>query len=243
MIGRFFYNATYYILVAGLIVMGALLLGTRTPLFGDIELKIVRSGSMEPSIPVGSLIMTVPQESYAVNDVITFGADTQQQIPTTHRIVDVVRETGAPMFVTQGDANDTVDPKQVAPQEVIGKVVVHVPSLGYLFDFARQPLGFMLLIAIPASIIILDEAYVIGREFRRMVRKKKGETTIDTEHTSTTPVVQPEVNVPARTAQVVHRPQPSALQQQTPAINRLRPNATVVGDGVVRLYARRSRTA
>ena len=128
----------------------------RSDALGGMELKIVRSGSMEPAIETGALIAVREAATYQVGDVITFGADTATQIPTTHRIMEVEKNAGATTFVTQGDANENIDPTPVAASSVIGKVVYSAPKVGYIFDFARQPLGFLLLIGIPAGLIILD---------------------------------------------------------------------------------------
>jgi hypothetical protein len=46
-----------------------------------------------------------------------------------------------------------------------------VPFAGYAVDFARKPLGFALIIIIPAAVIIFDEIMKIYAE----IKKKKTE--------------------------------------------------------------------
>jgi len=59
--------------------------------------------------------------------------------------------------------------RTVSKSEIIGKVLFSVPYLGYAVDFAKKPLGFALIILVPAAIIIGDEIKKIFGE----VKKKK----------------------------------------------------------------------
>src|SRR3990167_3351690 len=93
----------YTIFVALVVGISGLLLGSMLPIPGNIEVKIVKSGSMEPAIPTGSVVMVRPSVSYAVGDVITFGKDTKTDIPTTHRIVAMNADN---TFTVKGDANE-----------------------------------------------------------------------------------------------------------------------------------------
>jgi signal peptidase len=136
-----------------------------------IEVKIVKSGSMEPAIKTGGIVTIRPVSEYKVGDVITFtssGAD----IPTTHRIVGTEFLDGVTQFVTKGDANEERDTALVLPKDVVGKVLFTVPYLGFILDFARQPIGFGLLVGIPAFLIIFDEIDKIVREMRERRKKK-----------------------------------------------------------------------
>lgn len=170
----------YTIFVSVLLGVGGLLIASMLPIplpgqTGKIEIKIVRSGSMEPNIPTGSLVIVKPESSYSIGDVITFGADTQTQVPTTHRIVAYeAGENGATDFQVKGDANEDPDPNPVRRADVIGKVAFHVPKVGYVLAFARTPLGFALLVGIPAALVILEELMVIFREGKAAIRRRKG---------------------------------------------------------------------
>lgn len=166
-VGKTFYALFILLLVA----VAGLFLSTMLPIPGAVEVKIVKSGSMEPAIPTGSLVFVRPSESYAVGDVITFGRDTAAEIPTTHRIIGVDGAGSTIQYQTMGDANEDPDPRAIAPGEVIGKVFLSVPYAGYILDFARTPWGFALMIGIPAGLIIVDEVLRIVVEVQKMRRK------------------------------------------------------------------------
>lgn len=171
---KILFNSLYYLLIAGITGVGLLLVISLVPQSG-IKIKVVKSGSMEPAIRTGSIVVDTPEASYAVGDIVTFGADTKTQIPTTHRIVAITPSTGSGqgvLITTKGDANDAPDPVQTPVSAVHGKVLFSVPYLGYVLSYARQPLGFALLVGLPALAIIFEEILKIIREVRRLRRRK-----------------------------------------------------------------------
>ena len=159
-------------LVVILIGIAFLFLVSALPVTGNYKIKIVKSGSMEPAISTGSIVVVKAFSDYQAGDIITFGKDSKDQVPTTHRIVDIRIESGNPIYVTRGDANDTDDSKEVRKNEIIGRVLFHIPVLGYLIDFARQPLGFIVLIVLPAAIVIFDELHNVWKAIKEMRTKK-----------------------------------------------------------------------
>lgn len=164
--------STFYVFsIVLLLSIAGLFLASMLPIPGNIEIKIVKSGSMEPTIPTGSLVVIKPVEAYKLRDIVTFGADTPTQIPTTHRIVASRVDNGT-WYTTKGDANEEQDTKEINQSEIIGKVVAHVPNAGYVLDFAKKPLGFLLLIGIPAATIIIDELINIFREVYAFSRRR-----------------------------------------------------------------------
>src|SRR5205085_9882515 len=76
--------------------------------------SVVLSGSMEPAIRTGSVIVAVatPQDRLKVGDVITYvRAGDQENV--THRIVDIKSTAEGPSFVTKGDANGAPDVDEI----------------------------------------------------------------------------------------------------------------------------------
>jgi len=154
------------------ISVGLLLLVTLFPIEGNFQVKIVSSGSMEPAIKVGSIVVIKPQSEYGVGDVVTFGGRRQNEIPTTHRIVSSRVSNGELLFATKGDSNESVDPAEIKQSDVVGKVLFSIPYVGYIIDFARKPLGIVLIIVIPALFIVYDEMHKIFKEIKRLKKEK-----------------------------------------------------------------------
>ncbi|MGM0439091.1 MAG: signal peptidase I [Patescibacteria group bacterium] len=118
--------------------------------FLDYDLKAVVSGSMEPEISVGSLVVIVPEDNLEVGDIITFRKGKNL---VTHRVVSRQNDT----YITAGDANDTTDPKPVDKESVVGEVAFSIPFLGFFIQGVQTPLGFTIFIFIGLLIILIEE--------------------------------------------------------------------------------------
>ena len=112
----------------------------------------VRSGSMEPAIPTGALVVLaeVDAEEIEVGDVITFDRPDGATGRVTHRVVDVVGDGGGRAFLTKGDANDVPDPWRVPAAGTQLRHVFDVPLLGYLFGWLSSAAARAGLLAVPA---------------------------------------------------------------------------------------------
>lgn len=164
-------NAIYTICIASVLTVGLLLLLTVFPIPGfEMDARVVQSGSMEPAIPTGSVVFIRSAEEYRKGDIITYRKN-EQETPTTHRIVEVTNENRV-SYTTKGDANPVQDMNEVKEREVLGSVRFHLPFLGYAINFAREPLGFLLLIMVPVVLIGVDEIKKIIRELNKDKEEK-----------------------------------------------------------------------
>ncbi len=143
----------YTILIGGLLIIAAALL-----FLGPA--RIVVTDSMAPSLRAGDLVLLQP-----IRDMITPGMvvtyDFQGKL-ITHRVVEVVGD----MLVTKGDNNQEVDPWRVSFSDVVGVPNVRIPYAGYLLEFVKSPIGFLVLIILPACWIIVIEARKIAANLR-----------------------------------------------------------------------------
>jgi len=123
------------------------------PRFGGWRFDAVLSGSMEPALSVGGVVFIKPVEAadIEVGDIIAYGSG---ETLITHRVIEVISQPSGPMFITKGDASQAPDLTPVSPSAVVGKVVFDVPYLGYLADFVKTRLGFILTILLPGLAII-----------------------------------------------------------------------------------------
>ncbi len=164
----------YNVLLGCITVVALLLIVSMLPIPGNIKFLSVLSGSMEPTIHTGAVVMVKSVSSYAVGDIITFTMD-GAKTPVTHRVVKVTETDSQRTYVTKGDANNGPDVQDVAEADVIGKVLIDVPYAGYVVAFVRKPMGFFLLILIPVIAIIYSEVGKIWRELMRIRNKRKTE--------------------------------------------------------------------
>jgi len=137
------------------LLMVAAVLTYLAPHFGW-QVDAVVSGSMEPQLMTGSMVVTRPvePETIVTGDTITFRPTTAGENLITHRVIGI--GLNSPLyFQTKGDANDYPDPLIVPAQNLIGKICFHVPYVGYIIEFLKTPFGFGLGLVIPALIIIV----------------------------------------------------------------------------------------
>ncbi|HEV2125314.1 MAG TPA: signal peptidase I [Chloroflexota bacterium] len=108
---------------------------------------IVYTGSMEPAIPVGAVVVVRPVAvgHLAVGDVISFHAPQAGHLPVTHRISEIEyfdgseSGTGGWRLVTKGDANHNPDVWRVDEQQLTGRVEFAVPFIGYFLVSIATP--------------------------------------------------------------------------------------------------------
>ncbi len=159
-----------YILYIIVIIFALFALSSKIPIPGNYKLLTVMSGSMEPKIKTGSLIVIKPASLYKINDIVTFKNSPTSQETTTHRIIETQEVGGTQFAITKGDANPSEDSNKVPANLIIGKVIFKIPYLGYPMNFAKTLPGVIILIVIPGTIIIYDEILNIAKELKK---KKK----------------------------------------------------------------------
>lgn len=143
------------ILLLVLVISGSLF-AIVSPFFGW-RTGIVLSGSMEPAIHTGSVVIVRPivSENIKKGDVIMYSSH-DKSVLITHRVANVENEPVL-QFTTKGDANNNSDVNPVAPGQIVGIVVSSIPYLGLFTQFFKTPLGFTLFFLIPAVIIMGSE--------------------------------------------------------------------------------------
>lgn len=115
-----------------LIILILLCIPFTVPRLLGYQAYTVISGSMEPSISVGSLvyIKSVDPEAVAAGDVIAFYGGRDSNAIITHRVVENRVIMGE--FITKGDANETEDMNPVSYEHFLGRVEMSIPELGVI---------------------------------------------------------------------------------------------------------------
>lgn len=142
------------------------------PTLFNHQVKVVKSGSMEPEIQTGSVILNklpVSDTTYAKGDIITFHYEDRL---ITHRIVDVKEVKGEEVYQTKGDNNNAPDTNYVSRENIKGKYSgFTIPKLGYMTKYATSKMGFSLLLFIPGLLLVLSAGKDIITATREVERK------------------------------------------------------------------------
>ncbi len=121
------------------------LVGNQLPMPFGLGAAVVLSGSMEPELYKGDLIIVKETTEYAERDVVVYQEGYSLVV---HRIISMADGE----IVTQGDANDTAD-NPITVEEIKGKVIFHIPYLGTLVGLIKTPIGTVVVIAIAIVLV------------------------------------------------------------------------------------------
>ncbi len=170
-------KTAYIVFISFLALIGLLVIVSAFPISGNYQIKVVQSGSMEPAMKVGSIVIIKPADSYEVGDIVTFHGRFRlpngEELAVTHRVVEKTVSGSTTVYKTKGDANDDPDTELLRENKIIGKVLFDVPYIGYVVETARKPYGFLAILIIPASIIIYDQAIVVWKEVKKLRAKRE----------------------------------------------------------------------
>ncbi len=96
--------------------------------FCGIGSLIVSSGSMEPELSIGDIIIIKECANYEVGGIITYNVEDKYFV--THRIVDKEGND----FVTKGDNNNVKDNQIVLKENIEGKVILNAKLLRVMYE-------------------------------------------------------------------------------------------------------------
>lgn len=135
----------------------------------------VVSGSMEPTIPTGSLlyIRQAQPQDMDEGDVIAYYGGTGSGAVITHRVVENRVVMGE--FITKGDANQAADINPVRYANFIGEVVHIIPGAGKAAAFFTSPGGKKLAACLVAAAVLL---HLLASLLDKMKQKMCKETEL-----------------------------------------------------------------
>jgi signal peptidase I len=192
------YFQTTIVLVMIVTVVFSFWFGLRLALNTDYPMLAVASGSMsmvqpdggwslpfDRTLHTGDLIIVEGASTSGIHpgpnpvgDILVFRESAQSDELIVHRAISETTIGGETFFVTQGDGNAVLGlgpgPGSPTPaQNVIGKVVLRIPWIGYLALFMRDQSGEYVILAL-IIIIIAIELVVSGSGSDRTETNKDG---------------------------------------------------------------------
>lgn len=142
---------------------------------------IVMSGSMETTINIGDLVIVkkVNSSSIHIGDIIAFK---NGNIVISHRVKEVINDSGIYKFKIKGDNNNVADDFIVSSDAIEGIFVNKIPGLGSILLFLGKPIGLLMVILV--IIIVSTALYFVKfgystkdaelmREFQEFKRNKE----------------------------------------------------------------------
>lgn len=163
---------------------------------GGFSMFRVATGSMEPEMPVGTLLISQKTdiEDIKVEDVVNFRSRDNGMLGMiiTHRVIKIYEDNNGSIFLeTKGDANKYADAKLVDEENLVGKVIYATGEDNFFADlisFLTSKIGFWAFIVLPCIIIgvmimrdtigtLREEMDAIHKELDEMSNKVKQKET------------------------------------------------------------------
>jgi signal peptidase len=107
----------------------------------------VLTGSMEPTLPPGTLVVVrpTPAREIGLGDVLTYQIEPGKPAVVSHRVVEVRSvSNGTTEFITKGDNNNAADPAPVQEAQIKGTVWYSIPLVGWASIAAGQYRAWLL---------------------------------------------------------------------------------------------------
>ena len=127
----------------------------------DYNMYLVKGQSMEPTINMGDMVITGPAGGLLNGEIEPGTIVTYQKgsSPVTHRVIAIEGNN----LITKGDAVEDPDSKPVSISEISGVYLFRAPYIGYLSNFMRTTVGWLVVVVVPT-------VFIVGLLVRRIVR-------------------------------------------------------------------------
>ena len=139
---------------------------------GEVKINFytILTQSMYPTIIAGDVVITYKEDNNKYNDgdVITFVSEQNGGITITHRVDEVYNVNDSYSYKTKGDNNNAPDNEITSGDNVLGKVVVKIPKVGYIQQFLVSKTGWIVAVILPCLGIVI---YDILKLFKHTARK------------------------------------------------------------------------
>ena len=137
-----------------------------TPSFFGIKTYAVISGSMQPELKIGDVIVVkhVSNNELNVGDIISFRKDDSI---ITHRI----SEKSINGYTTKGDFNNVEDSGKVKYEDIEGKVIFKIPYIGKIV-FAIKNKIFIIITVIMVFLIYMHNLKLKAKKEIRSEKRK-----------------------------------------------------------------------
>jgi len=174
----------YIILIPMLIynitlIFQAIIKPNETPSFLGIKMYVIISGSMQPELDIGDIVVVknVEKNELKEGDIISFR---KGQTVVTHRITEVLEQGNEIQFKTKGDNNNVEDLDKVKEKDVEGKVVQKISYLGNIVLLLSDKTWIITIVLFYYVYLVHDQSIQKRKILRRMKReehekKKRGE--------------------------------------------------------------------
>jgi signal peptidase I len=136
----------------------------------NYDLYIVRSGSMEPAINVGDMVLAGPVGTGGIKPGVIISYESGKNL-ITHRVLSIDGNT----LITKGDANKKPDSIPVRLSQVQSRYIFRIPYVGYVAGFLRTRPGWLLSVVLPSIVLV---GFIVKDIIKEASRNEKSEKIV-----------------------------------------------------------------
>ena len=154
------------------LIVQAVIKPNETPAFFGIKMYVIVSGSMEPELEIGDIVIVKDlkdDDKINKDDVISFR---QGQTVITHRVSEVVNINGVEKYKTKGDNNNTEDTMIIGREIVEGKVVNKIKFLGKGLLMIKNTTIIIVIVLFYYVFLMLDQRQQSKKALRKVKREE-----------------------------------------------------------------------
>lgn len=178
---KIIFRIVIYILIIPIIIYNISLIvfsiinKNETPCFFGIKTFVIVSGSMQPDLMIGDIVIVKKCDKNDINvgDIISYRSG---QSVITHRIVEFIESDGQTGYITKGDNNNVKDNVVVKFEDIEGKYIGKISKLGNVVLFLKNKIVIISIILIFYLIYVhelkVNEKIQIRKEKREKFEKR-----------------------------------------------------------------------
>lgn len=137
------------------------LIGDKIPMPFGYGVAVVLSGSMEPSLSKGDLIIIKEADDIKNKDIIVYQSKDELIV---HRVVEIQDNN----IVTKGDANVVID-EPIMKEQIKGEVIFSLNGIGNVVLFFKSPVGIV--ITLLTAFLLVEGPRVVEERKNRKIRE------------------------------------------------------------------------
>ena len=142
---------------------------------------VVVSDSMDPTLKVNDIFLSVKTDEIEEGDIITFLED---DCPLkgeliTHRVETIDKSGDEYIYYCRGDKEGAPLDNGITKDQIVGKYVTIIPGVSWLYRVMSTGIGFFLIIILPISAIFITEIIDLIKKLKKNDEEEKKQKYLD----------------------------------------------------------------
>ena len=142
---------------------------------------VVVSDSMDPTLKVNDIFLSVKTDEIEEGDIITFLEDDGplKGELITHRVETIDKSGDEYIYYCRGDKEGAPLDDGITKDQIVGKYVTIIPGVSWLYRVMSTGIGFFLIIILPISAIFITEIIDLIKKLKKNDEEEKKQKYLD----------------------------------------------------------------